>query len=925
MPLFVLREALVMPVIPLSKRFRTTAALGNYNYALVFSVMDGLARDKAGRRLCGLLMLIMTVLGFLAGFRGPFAFVRRPSLILSPLYAPSFSVEEIALMRGTLERELAAEGSHTLYPKSLIENFYLERDNNADVFDGEYRGREEAFALAEGLGVERTAVASVYRWGESVRLSLTVYDIQTDQRIGHASLDTSSMESFHAWEDSEGERFDLATELEAAVPGLSVGAVLYLGWLGLFGLIGLLIFIGTVLAGPGPGPAGPGRFPGRLGLEVMFSGGLLLFLFSWIYALNGDMDYVQRFLATSGLLQLEDTRAERGAALLRYAAPMLILGALWAADARRRLRGMHRHRGAKADFFDTTAPLWSLLSALLYALSLPNFLILQGIPVLAWAATAPLILVLRRVHPGRGFALTLLFAGVQSLIINWWQGTFSYISLPFTVSLTLVKYLPFALLLPLTLYRRSSSQRGIWAAPFLWVGFDWVSSLGFLGYPWGLLGVSQYGTPALIQTAALGGIWAVSFLTHISGAALAAAAERFMDARGTPALRFPRNIRGIRLPKGVWVPLLAAAGGIGLTALGGQLTAAALDARNGAGSGTGNNGRTVRILLLQQNTDPRKHDYALSFDELSRLTEEAVEAHRSEGPFDLAAWPESGFVPDIRYWLDDGRSRRRRGKLVRSFLDWQADTAVPLVTGNQDHFYEPLPPDDDPETPDKIKRIRNSALYLAPDRRDDFDRNYYYKIRLVPFTENFPYREQFPWVAELLHNFSTTQWTPGTEYTVLQAPRFRFSTPICFEDVFPDHVRRFVRAGAEVLVNISNDYWANTPLEGYQHGAHAVFRAVENRRPLVRATSSGWTISVDAQGRIASDWPDFYTPGSLAAEHRIPDNPPTTLYSRFGDWFPILSLVVWAVFAAVNFKDILGDFRRRGGAVPFVRRRAGDE
>ena len=346
---------------------------------------------------------------------------------------------------------------------------------------------------------------------------------------------------------------------------------------------------------------------------------------------------------------------------------------------------------------------------------------------------------------------------------------------------------------------------------------------------------------------------------------------------------------------------------------------------------------------MQQNTDPRKHDYALSFDELSRLTAEAIEAARparpagpadparapkapeapqaasaagpkvvgpvdsAQAPFDLAAWPESGFVPDIRYWLDESRSRRRRGKLVRRFLDWQAETALPLVTGNQDHFYEQLPPDDDPETPDQVKRIRNSALYLAPDRRDDFDRRYYYKIRLVPFTENFPYREQFPRIAELLHNFSTTQWTPGTEYTVLQAPRFAFSTPICFEDVFPDHVRRFVTAGAEVLVNISNDYWANTPLEGYQHGAHAIFRAVENRRPLVRATSSGWTISVDTLGRTAPRWPEFYTPGSTVAEHRIPDEPRTTLYTRLGDWFPILLLLLWAIFVSAN---ICNDLRR---------------
>ena len=916
-------------------------------------------------RFMGPLCLAVSLLGVLAALRGPYAFVRRPSLILAPLYAPGFSVDEIAEIRRILERELAAEGSHALYPKSLIENFYLERDNAADVFHGNYLGKDEAFALGEGLGVERTAIASAAKYSGRLNLTLTIYDIETDQRAGRAGFSTRNIETLEAWENTEGEPLDLAGELGIQVPGFSAGALLYLGWLAVFGILGTVLCIKYLFSIDWrPARAAPDARIPRMVIETLLSCGLLLLLFAWIYALNGDMDYVQRFVATSGVLRLDDTRAERAAALIRYLPPMLLLSVLWLLDARQRPAPLQPHtlpdstyspRRPKADFLDITAPLWSILSALLYTLSLPNFLVLRGIPDLAWIACAPLIIVLRRVRPGRGFALTLLFVGVKSLLINWWQGTFSYVSLPFTVGLTLLKYLPFAVLLPFTLgfrgFRdfRGFQRWGIWAVPFLWVGFDWVSSLGFLGYPWGMLGVSQYGRPVMIQAAALGGVWTVSFLTHLSGAALAAAAEGFISgwttpegpikarhtpARDTPARRFPGKIRAIKLPRaamafrafrsvraagalrayrGAWTyraagafraaspPLLAAAGALGLTALGGHLTIKAHQAAE-----EGRNGRDIRILLVQQNTDPRKHDYALSFDELSRLTAEAVEA--AQAPFDLAAWPESGFVPDIRYWLDESRSRRRRGKLVRRFLDWQAETALPLVTGNQDHFYEQLPPDDDPETPDQVKRIRNSALYLAPDRRDDFDRRYYYKIRLVPFTENFPYREQFPRIAELLHNFSTTQWTPGTEYTVLQAPRFAFSTPICFEDVFPDHVRRFVTAGAEVLVNISNDYWANTPLEGYQHGAHAIFRAVENRRPLVRATSSGWTISVDTLGRTAPRWPEFYTPGSTVAEHRIPDAPPTTLYTRLGDWFPILLLLLWAIFISANIR---ADLRRR--------------
>ena len=384
-----------------------------------------------------------------------------------------------------------------------------------------------------------------------------------------------------------------------------------------------------------------------------------------------------------------------------------------------------------------------------------------------------------------------------------------------------------------------------------------------------------------------------------------------------------------------WIPAVAVGAAVLSVAGIGALTIRARDGRALEMAAAGES-RRVRILAVQQNTDPRKHDYRLSFEELSRLTEEALLAYggrvppeppeedsgpdgrtavagmdtpdppepiaASDQPFDLVAWPESGFVPDMRFWLDDTRLRRSRSKLVREMLDWQSAAAIHLVTGTQDHFYEDVEPDpEDPEAPTEVKRIQNSAVFLTPDRKDNFDREYYYKIRLVPFTENFPYEEQFPKVAELLHNFSTTQWTPGTEHHVFRAPAFRFSTPICFEDVFPDHLRRFVLAGAEVFVNMSNDYWANTPLEGYQHAAHAVFRTVENRRPLIRATCSGWTISVDPEGRISDEWPQFYTPGYVVGEYDLPNEQEMTFYTKTGDWLPVICGIIWIALLAGEF------------------------
>lgn len=140
---------------------------------------------------------------------------------------------------------------------------------------------------------------------------------------------------------------------------------------------------------------------------------------------------------------------------------------------------------------------------------------------------------------------------------------------------------------------------------------------------------------------------------------------------------------------------------------------------------------------------------------------------------------------------------------------------------------------------------------------------------------------------------------PGDRRVVFHHPLFTFSTPICFEDSFPNDVRLFVVEGAQVILNLSNDYWSLTDTEAMQHAANAVFRAVENGRPLARAAASGLTCVVDTLGRITARSP-LYEQSVLVADVPLPGNG-FTLYTRWGDWFPVvmaallLGLAAWAV------------------------------
>jgi len=107
-----------------------------------------------------------------------------------------------------------------------------------------------------------------------------------------------------------------------------------------------------------------------------------------------------------------------------------------------------------------------------------------------------------------------------------------------------------------------------------------------------------------------------------------------------------------------------------------------------------------------------------------------------------------------------------------------------------------------------------------------------------------------------------------------------------------------VQEGAEVIVNISNDFWSLTEVEGQQHGVNSFFRAVENRVPLVRAAASGLTGYVDAAGRLVATVP-FYQEQYLVVDVDI-KKPGVTPYTRFGDWFPKMLLGVFVVFLLLS-------------------------
>jgi apolipoprotein N-acyltransferase len=176
----------------------------------------------------------------------------------------------------------------------------------------------------------------------------------------------------------------------------------------------------------------------------------------------------------------------------------------------------------------------------------------------------------------------------------------------------------------------------------------------------------------------------------------------------------------------------------------------------------------------------------------------------------------------------------------------------------------------------------NSAFYVASEGNLT---SRYDKAHLLPFAEYFPMR----FVEFLRRRFERVRYfSPGDGNTLLATRAGPAAVVICFEAIFPEIVRRQMRQGAKLLVNLSNDVWLGGGAGAEQHLAMVVLRAVENRTWVIRSTTTGISALIDPYGRITAQTKQFEQ--SVLNGHVVPMEIDTP-YKRFGDVFAYLCVV----------------------------------
>ena len=232
----------------------------------------------------------------------------------------------------------------------------------------------------------------------------------------------------------------------------------------------------------------------------------------------------------------------------------------------------------------------------------------------------------------------------------------------------------------------------------------------------------------------------------------------------------------------------------------------------------------------------------------------------------LVVWPE---VPAPLYYDNDPRLRAYVENLARA-----ANTN--LLLGVVAHTPQGAP--------------LNSAILISPEGKLI---TRYSKVNLVPFGEFVP------WPFDFVKRITTEagDFTPGTQVVVSPIGGHKLGTFICYESVFPNFVRRFVAGGAEVLFNISNDGYFGKTAARQQHLEIVRMRAAENRRWILRSTNDGITGTIDPAGRLRGTLPLYVEAASSSGFTYITSQ---TLYTRLGDWFPVLCAIVALVSLALS-------------------------
>ena len=480
---------------------------------------------------------------------------------------------------------------------------------------------------------------------------------------------------------------------------------------------------------------------------------------------------------------------------------------------------------------------------------------------LAWIALTPLLLALRQAERKTGFLLGFTFGMAHNLSLVYWtvHTMHLYGNIPLFQSIgILFLFAAYLSLYPaifgsLLAWLRPAPHRLLWTAPVLWVCLEMLRDHLFTGFPWELLGYTQYRHLWVIQIADIFGVYSVSALIVFVNCVLAVGLLSWLELPWHPHL--PSKTAATRMAA-VAIVVLVGINAYGVWRLRSTDRIAA-------------SARQVKVAVIQGNID-QAQKWDPRFQVLTTAKYRRLSLEPAAKSADLVVWPETA-APF--YLLKDKI-------LTNMVMEGIKNTKAYFIIGSPSYA----------EAGDR-PIFHNSAYLISPQGKPE---GQYDKVHLVPFGEYVPLKRFLPFIHKLVAQVG--DFKPGLKGATLHWANHQVGMLICYEVIFPELARAMTRNGADLLVNITNDAWFGRTGAAYQHFSMAVFRAVENRRFLARAANTGISGFIDAGGRILAAT-DLFKEAVVALPVSLMQI--RSLYSRWGDWplgiltFGIAALSIW--------------------------------
>lgn len=583
----------------------------------------------------------------------------------------------------------------------------------------------------------------------------------------------------------------------------------------------------------------------------------------------------------------------------------------------------------------------SILSAILMILAFP----MTNFYIFAFIAFSPMMAIIFKNASAKQIIISFtVFVFVFFGVLLFWVAAFMLKATPVSIAIVsllfilvvLSLYYSLTAIIAKALSEKFPKMRWL-IVPACFTILEYMRTIGFLAFPWGLIGYSQWKFLYFIQFADLVGVLGVGFVLYFVNAVIADFSIKY-KAKNYDYLKLRTFLTSNIALTFALLILIFSYGFF-------KLTARYHEYKIGASE--------TKIALVQKSFDPNHISSEIytgqpALDDLEGIQNLAAKILLNPGIFSNNEKPD-WVTPNSSIIAGRITSLAREAALQKPSMTVFCEIVIdnsyqyyrPFITGNEkkiengnpitplydtyliyqsalatDNYYllgSPIIKSNENSVSARDKYLYYNGVILI-DKKGDVIKEYG-KIKLVPFGEEYPFVENeffkktppFSFLVDFVYKqlelVGTAGWSKWKDKTIFEHPDgYKFAASICFESAFGDFTRQFVKNGADMIIVMTDDAWSYKNTALWQHFSMAVFRAVENKRDTMQNANSGVSAHIDAFGNIKTILPTW-KPGYAVADVKI--NEGMTIYTRYGEWFVLLLAVFIVVLVLIIFVKFL--------------------